>query len=144
MQTNLPILYMYLRDSLITCIANVSTHFHHVHVHTLQLHLYISFAFFFSSLGTAEELFDKLQQVLTLLHSATVDATNPTGHALPLISMDFDLLLDALVVVWEVARPALARINSHSYATCRQFLNHPTGKQVRACIHTYTCKCAVM
>lgn len=117
------IMYMYIHSNC-TC--------------TLVLH------FFFSSLGTAEELFDKLQQVLTLLHSATVDATNPTGHALPLISMDFDLLLDALVVVWEVACPALARINSHSYATCRQFLNHPTGKQVHACIHTYTCKCAVM
>lgn len=89
--------------------------------------------------GTAEELFDKLQHVLTLLHSATVDVTNSASHVLPLlVSIDFDLLLDALVVVWEVARPALARINSHSYATCRQFLsNHSTGKQVHVLIYSW-------
>ena len=77
--------------------------------------------------GTVEELFERLQNVLNLLHSSCV--TNSSDLP-PLVTMDYDLLLDTLVIVWEIAKPALARINSHTFSTCRQFLTHSTGKQV--------------
>ena len=48
-----------------------------------------------------------------------------------LVSSEYDLLLDTALYVWEVARPALARVHSHEWAACRHLLANETGQQVR-------------
>ena len=43
------------------------------------------------------------------------------------------------MLVWEVARPAFARIQSHDYSSCRQFLAHSIGIQVISTTCVYMC-----
>ncbi len=75
-----------------------------------------------SHTATAEDLFSKLQDTLSLLHLNVGDEL--------LLATDFDLLLDAGVLIWEVVRPAFSLISSHDVSACKQFLSNSTGSQV--------------
>ena len=94
-------------------------------------------------LDSSEEPLDRVLQLLQLLRAACccccrdVNAPRePEAEAESLVSSEYDLLLDTALYVWEVARPALARIHSHEWAACRHLLMNDTGQQVR----TYVCK----
>ena len=75
-----------------------------------------------SHTATIEDLFSKLQDTLSLLHLSVGDGL--------LLATDFDLLLDAGVLIWEVVCPAFSLISSHEVSACKQFLSHSAGSQV--------------
>ncbi len=74
----------------------------------------------------AEEVFSQLQDSLSLLHLSVGDEL--------LLATDFDLLLDAGVLIWELVRPAFSLVRSHDADSCQQFLSQPTGTQVHTVV----------
>lgn len=74
----------------------------------------------------ANELHDALVKVIHFLHFTL--QTTPS-----LLSVDYNLLLDSLVLSWEMLRPALSSITFHDYQACRGFLTRTTSMLVRLC-----------
>ncbi len=56
-----------------------------------------------------------------------------------LIQTDFDLLLDSLVLCWEVSKHVLSRVTSHDQQASKLFLKHSTGNQVYFMIFLHNC-----
>lgn len=73
--------------------------------------------------ASPEQVFDLLLLVMQLLDSAL------QSRLILLTAMD--LLVDVVLVCWEVSRPLFCDITSHDNQTCKVFLDNITGSRVR-------------
>ena len=73
------------------------------------------------------DLHTTLNEVICFLHFTL--KTTPY-----LLKVDYDLLLDSLVMCWEILRPALSSITTQDYLGCKAFLTHTMGIMVQSAV----------